>query len=117
MAEPDLDWLISVDDHVLEPPGVWQDRVPSQYREDAPRMVTDEGGEAWVYEDKRIPTIGLSAAAGRTREEFTLEPITYQDMRAGCFDSQARLLDMDRAGIIASLCFPSFPRFCGPALQ
>ena len=27
----DLDWLISVDDHVLEPPHVWQDRVATKF--------------------------------------------------------------------------------------
>jgi predicted TIM-barrel fold metal-dependent hydrolase len=109
----DLDWLISVDDHILEPPNVWQDRVPAKDRDAAPRMVTDADGEAWLYEDKRMPTVGLSAAAGRRKDEFTLAPITYADMRPGCYDSAARLVDMDRAGIIASLCFPSFPRFCG----
>jgi predicted TIM-barrel fold metal-dependent hydrolase len=34
-------------------------------------------------------------------------------MRAGCYDPVARLEDMDRAGILASLCFPTLPRFCG----
>ena len=30
MADPSLDWLISVDDHILEPPDLWVDRVPAQ---------------------------------------------------------------------------------------
>ena len=34
-------------------------------------------------------------------------------MRPGCYDPKARLLDMNDAGILASLNFPSFPRFCG----
>ena len=38
-------------------------------------------------------------------------------MRDGCYDSQARLEDMNRAGVLASLCFPSFPRFCGQAFS
>jgi len=40
-----------------------------------------------------------------------------RDMRNGCYDSIARLEDMDRAGVLASLCFPSFPRFCGQAFS
>ena len=24
-----LDWLVSVDDHLYEPPNLWQDRLPS----------------------------------------------------------------------------------------
>ena len=37
MADPSLDWLISVDDHVLEPPDLWVDRVPAKDRDRAPR--------------------------------------------------------------------------------
>src|SRR5262249_49067034 len=35
------------------------------------------------------------------------------EMRAGCYDPVARLADMNVDGVLASLCFPSFPRFCG----
>jgi predicted TIM-barrel fold metal-dependent hydrolase len=108
-----LDWLISVDDHVIEPPGVWQDRVPARFRDEAPRMVTEGDEEFWLYDGKRIPTSGLSAVAGQSRDEFSPDPIRYSEMRAGCYDSKARLADMNRAGILASMCFPSFPRFCG----
>jgi predicted TIM-barrel fold metal-dependent hydrolase len=107
------EWLISVDDHVLEPAHVWQDRVPARFKDAAPRLVRDKAGEAWVYEGKRMVTPGLGAVAGKTREEFSFEPITYDEMRPGCYDSVARLEDMDRAGVLASMCFPSFPRFCG----
>ena len=31
--------IISVDDHVVEPPNVWQDRLPSKYAEVGPRIV------------------------------------------------------------------------------
>ena len=107
------EWLISVDDHVLEPGHVWQDRMPAKHRDAAPRLVRDGQGEAWVYEGRRMVTPGLGAVAGKRREEFSFEPITYDEMRPGCYDSVARLEDMDRAGVLASLCFPSFPRFCG----
>ena len=48
-----IDWLVSVDDHVVEPPNVWLDRVPARYREAAPHVVTEDGHQVWVYEDKR----------------------------------------------------------------
>jgi len=108
-----LDWLVSVDDHVLEPPSVWQDRVPARYRDVAPRLTRTDDGEFWLYEDKALPTAGLSAVAGKEKEEFSPEPISYAEMRPGCYDAKARIEDMDRAGVLASMCFPSFPRFCG----
>jgi predicted TIM-barrel fold metal-dependent hydrolase len=108
-----LNWLISVDDHVLEPPDLWQKRVPKAMRDKAPRLVRDDAGEWWEYDGKRVPTPGLSAMAGKSKREFSPLPVTYAEMRPGCYDAAARVRDMDEAGILASLCFPSFPRFCG----
>ena len=60
-----LDWLISVDDHILEPPHLSVDRVAVKDRERAPRMETINAVEYWIYDGKRFPTVGLSAAAGK----------------------------------------------------
>jgi len=109
----DLDWLVSVDDHVLEPAHVWQRYVPAKYRDDAPRLVNDDTGEYWLYQGKKIYSSGLSAVAGKESKDFSPENLSYRDMRQGCYDPVARLADMDEAGILASLCFPTFPRFCG----
>jgi predicted TIM-barrel fold metal-dependent hydrolase len=102
-----------VDDHVLEPPGVWVDRVPAKDRDRAPHQVIEGDMEFWVYDGKRYPSSGLSAVAGKKKEEFSPEPVTYAEMRPGCYDAKARIEDMDRAGILASLCFPTVTRFCG----
>lgn len=113
MTTSDLDWLISVDDHILEPPNLWVDRVAAKDRERAPHMETVDGIECWVYDGKRHPSSGLSAVAGKSKEEFSPEPLPYAEMRPGCYDPKARVEDMDRAGILASLCFPTVTRFCG----
>jgi len=43
-AAIDLNWLISVDDHILEPPNLWVDRVASKDRDRAPNMQVDDKG-------------------------------------------------------------------------
>jgi predicted TIM-barrel fold metal-dependent hydrolase len=106
---PELDWLVSVDDHVIEPANVWLDRVPAKYRDDAPRLVDD----AWVYDGRSVGTSGLSVTINKRKEEFTPNPVPYSEMPEAAYDPVARIVDMDRAGILGSLCFPSFPRFCG----
>ena len=106
-----LDWLISVDDHVLEPPGVWQERLPAALRDAGPRLADD--GTAWLYEGSRFPVLGTTAAVGRSKEDCSPAPVSYHDMEPGCYDVTARLEAMDRDHVLASLCFPSFPRFCG----
>jgi len=60
-----------------------------------------------------VPTGGLAASAGMRKEDFTPNAISYADMLPGCYDISARIDDMNVGGILASLCFPSFPRFCG----
>jgi predicted TIM-barrel fold metal-dependent hydrolase len=113
-AALNLDWLISVDDHVLEPPHLWVDRVATKDRDRAPHMeVDDKGMDFWVYDGKKFPSSGLSAVVGKSKEEFSPLPLAYSEMRPGCYDAKSRLEDMDRAGILASLCFPTLPRFCG----
>ena len=67
--------LVSVDDHVVEPPGLFDAHLPEKWREVAPRMVRrDDGTDVWLYEGKEIPNIGLNAVVGRPPEEYGMEP-------------------------------------------
>ena len=52
----------------------------------------------WVYDSKRYPSSGLSAVAGKSKEEFSPEPLPYSEMRPGCYDPIARIEDMNQAG-------------------
>ena len=61
--------LFSVDDHIVEPPGVWVDRVPAAYKDRVPHVVEDGGRQAWVWEGGREETMGLNAVAGKPREQ------------------------------------------------
>lgn len=111
--------LVSVDDHVIEPPTVWQDRLPASMRELGPRIVdgpvvVDEGpSDIWLYENRPYPSIGLNAVAGKDRSEWGTDPTRYDHMRPGCFDPYERLRDMDIDGVHSALSFPTFPKFAG----
>ena len=72
--------LISVDDHVIEPPNVWVDRLPHKFRDSGPHVIEAEGREYWVYEGRRATTMGLNAVAGKDRKEFSMDPVRYSDM-------------------------------------
>jgi predicted TIM-barrel fold metal-dependent hydrolase len=110
-----LDWVISVDDHALEAPTLWQDRVPTKLKDVAPRVVRQAAGDAWVYEDRSFPFSAIIAAMGRPKEEFSASQTTYSAIRPACYDPVERVKDMDEGGILASLCYPSFPWFTGLA--
>ena len=100
--------IISVDDHVIEPRHLFEGRMPADLIAAAPRVVeNDQGQEMWLYEEVLYPQIGLNAVAGRPKDQWNTEPSRFDEMRTGCWDSDARVADMDLDGVYASLCFPS----------
>ena len=137
MEDQDLDLprFISVDDHVVEPHGLWQDRLPERYKAEGPRAVRQKGQvvytdksqpdfivgdgpddrwcDVWHYEETRWPMHAAFAAVGPTVGMPATTALTYDDLLPGCFDQAQRLADMDTNHTDASLCFPTVPRFCG----
>jgi len=106
--------LVSVDDHVVEPPDMFEGRLPRKYAEHAPRFVhREDGSDVWIYEGVEIPNIGLNAVAGRPGEEYGFEPTALSEIRSGCYNIHDRVKDMNANGVLGSMCFPSFPQFCG----
>jgi predicted TIM-barrel fold metal-dependent hydrolase len=135
-GERQIPLIISVDDHVVEPPHLFERWLPARFRNhpDVPRVErrgigsmryvggtsyeiewddAQPPGDTWFYEDLVAPHKRHVAAVGFDRDEMTLSPITYDEMRPGCYDPAARLADMDADGVEGSLCFPTMPRFCG----
>jgi predicted TIM-barrel fold metal-dependent hydrolase len=106
--------LVSVDDHVIEPPTMFDQHIPDKYRDRAPRVLTDDDGtEYWQFGDERATNIGLNAVAGCPPEEYGLNPTRFDQMRPGCWDIHERVRDMGANGVLGSLNFPTFPHFCG----
>jgi predicted TIM-barrel fold metal-dependent hydrolase len=105
--------IVSVDDHLIEHPRVWRDRLPAKFREAGPRIIESDGNHLWSFEGDLTPTVGLNAVAGKPREEWGCDPVRFEDMIPGCYDPAARVKDMDLDGVQTALCFPSFPGFGG----
>lgn len=107
--------VISVDDHLVEPPHMFDGRLPAKLADRAPRIVDDaDGREVWEFEGQRFTQVGMNAMAGRRPETMALEPSRFTEMRPGCYDIHERIRDMDINGVWASLNFPSMiTGFCG----
>jgi predicted TIM-barrel fold metal-dependent hydrolase len=101
--------VISVDDHLVEPPHMFEGRLPSKFQDRAPRVIeTDDGNEAWEFEGRTYTQVGINAVAGRRPDPSgQTEPFRFDEMRRGCWDIDARVHDMDINGVWASLNFPS----------
>jgi predicted TIM-barrel fold metal-dependent hydrolase len=106
--------LVSVDDHLVEPPDLFDGHLPGHWADRAPRVErTSAGADVWRFEGATIPNIGLNAVAGRPKEEYGIEPTAFDELRPGTYDVDERVKDMDAGGVLGSMCFPSFPGFSG----
>jgi predicted TIM-barrel fold metal-dependent hydrolase len=100
--------IISVDDHLVEPPDMFEGRLPRRFAARAPKIIENaRGHQLWEFDGNLYSQVGMNAVAGRRPECVSLEPTRFEDMRRGCWDIQARISDMDINGVWASLNFPS----------
>jgi len=98
--------LISVDDHVIEPPGVFADHIARRYRDQAPRIVEPEPGvQGWEWEGRFYPLqFQGNAHTRRFRDEELgkgddLFARCYADMIPGAYDVHERIRTMDEDGV------------------
>jgi predicted TIM-barrel fold metal-dependent hydrolase len=104
--------LISVDDHIIEPPDLFTRHISAEYLARAPKLVrTPEGTDVWQFGGRTIENSALNAVAGRPKEEYGLEPQGLDEIRPGCYDVDERVKDMNAGGVLGSMNFPSFPGF------
>jgi predicted TIM-barrel fold metal-dependent hydrolase len=126
--------IISVDDHVVEPPTLWIERLPAKYRDEGPRVERMQGlvgvrdgktffdpnvtegphtgwSDVWLYQDMVWPLHAGYAVYGLQKE--SRDPVTYDEIHPACWKQDERLMAMDLNHNEAALCFPTVPRFCG----
>jgi hypothetical protein len=58
--------MVSVDDHVVESPDLFDEVPPTRLAELAPKIEVDEAGICtWRYNGDKYRSVGLNAVAGR----------------------------------------------------
>jgi len=104
--------VISADNHILEPPNLFMDRVPARYRDQAPRIVRGkDGGDGWSL-DGSIPesTIGLPWGLGAVnpgaRIRIAPRGLRWEELVPGNYDGAAHIKDMQSDGIDAAVVYP-----------
>jgi len=100
--------LISVDDHVQEPPNLWTQRLSkTRWGERVPHLERMAGGsERWVV-DNQVLLDGSAALAGALMADRNHEPSRWQDVPAAAYVPSERLKAMDAAGIDYSVLYPT----------
>ena len=110
--------LHSADSHVVEPPGLWAERLPRAFRAQAPRAERDPANHHVYFHApglSRGVDLTLSVSAGLTNAEVDAllaeDPTAMPGVRGG-WDPEARLADLTRDGIGADVLYPT----CGLSL-
>lgn len=103
--------LMDGDSHIIEPPDLWQSRVPAKYKERAPRMQRFEKGDAWILEGAADPiNFGhnvLGGTPGGLTPEGRREWVFWEDVPKGTYDPVAHLEAMDEDGVGAGVMYPT----------
>jgi predicted TIM-barrel fold metal-dependent hydrolase len=107
--------IVSVDDHVIEPHHMFDGHVPARWADQAPVLATNEqGAQHWMFQGGPMSTItAVNAVVGWPKQDWGMDPSSYAEMRPGTYDVDERVRDMNRNGVLASMCFPTFPGFAG----
>jgi predicted TIM-barrel fold metal-dependent hydrolase len=123
--------FISVDDHVLEAPDIWAERLPQRYQSLGPQVrrergqlgssgwipTSDDSGswaDVWYYGDVAMPLMTSFAGTNAPGGFDENLPVTFDDIRPGAWKQADRLADMTLNSTDISICFPNVvPRFCG----
>jgi predicted TIM-barrel fold metal-dependent hydrolase len=102
--------LVSVDDHVTEPPDLFVGRLPAKFGDDAPRVERDDKGhDWWVFDHDRVPLLGSDSWMGFEPGHEYLGPVNFDDLHPAVYKVEERVKHMDSVGIEASLNFASAP--------
>jgi len=112
MGTKGMEWVIDADAHVTEPPEVWQERVPSKFKEMAPRMVRGEDGvDRWYVAGVQTRlSVGATAPAGWT-EPLPSLPRNMDEIPRAAWDAKERLAYMDSIGLWAQVMYPNVGGF------
>ncbi len=111
--------LISADNHVFEPVTLWQERLPTAYRDRGPRL--EQSGEWFVMKIEGMPDRKLTrvnpqpaaASSGGASDESVGEKQKRRAVlsKGGGAAPDERLRDMHSDGVIAEVIYPTFGLF------
>src|SRR5262249_7118798 len=101
--------VISADSHVMEPADLWTARVDAGLRDQAPRVLRNEGRPGYSFHAPGLPpsVVAGSWGAGRSGADLKehLENAGYESARPSGWDPAERLLDQDVDGVTAEVLY------------
>ncbi len=105
--------LISVDDHVLEHPRVWEERLSkTTWGDRIPHVEQSDGLERWVVDGKPLPLTGRGSV-GALLADRAASPAHWSDVPTQAYVPSDRLKAMDADGVDVSVLYPTVAGMAG----
>src|SRR5215471_11928061 len=105
--------LISVDDHVLEHPRVWEERLSkAKWGDRIPHVELSNGAEHWVVDGRTLPLTGRGSV-GALLPDRAGSPAHWSDVPPQAYDPSERLIAMDVDGVDVSVLYPTVAGLAG----
>ena len=106
--------VISSDNHIVEPPDLWQERMEPGFKDQAPVMRDTEMGPFWFVEGR--PTFNITSMASQAGRRFedadSLQTVdSWENARLGAYIPEEAIKDMDLDGIDVGIVYPSLTIF------
>ncbi len=104
-----IDWMISSDSHIIEPPDLWVKRIDRAFRERAPRVVSEQGGDWWYVDGQRSMSF-LGVQTGDRFEKDATELVIearFEQVRPAAYDPARYIAENETDGVRASVLYPS----------
>jgi uncharacterized protein len=105
--------LISVDDHVVEPPQLWTERLSrARWGERIPHVEESDGDACWVVDGRTLPLVGRGSV-GATLADRAVSLRRWADMPESAYVPAERLKAMDADGVDVSVLYPTVAGLAG----
>ena len=102
--------IISSDSHVVEPPGLWLERMDSKkWGNRIPRVEAGQPFDQWIVDGHEFGTIGTSSSAGlryTKPDDITLDG-SFKDVPPGGYNPHAHVKDLAYDGVDQDLLYAS----------
>lgn len=102
--------ILSSDSHVVEPPTLWEERIDSEFKDRAPRVVKEDNTDQWYADvDTKFGMMGIAGQAGVRFEDptkITLEG-RFEDLPLGGYNPDAHIKDMELDSVYGGVMYPT----------
>jgi predicted TIM-barrel fold metal-dependent hydrolase len=104
--------IISADSHIVEPPDIFETRLPSDLRRRAPRLGAHQGGDAWLIEDTDPVPLSATTTTGSgwhraAHGPFAGEPVSWSAVLPALYDPAERVRAQWVDSLDAEILYPS----------